>query len=109
MCAVVYCNQIVNVFPPSMQEMAGYHCRGGVVLGSCDIPFQCRAFCFVLHIAFAVPASHKGGNLNLHVLIFMVLFFHHKLTKSPFRELVYQVAGNKQNVFCLWCHIYEVC
>ena len=26
------------------------------VLGSCDVPLQCRAFCFVLHFAFAVPA-----------------------------------------------------
>jgi len=46
-----------------------------VVLGSCDVPFQCRAFCFMLHIAFAVPAEHKGSHLNLHVLIIMVFFF----------------------------------
>jgi hypothetical protein len=81
-------------------------CATGVVLGSCDVPFQCRAFCFVLHIALAVPAEHKGGHLNLRVLIFMVLFFHHKLTKGPFREQAYQVAGNKQNMFSLWCVIY---
>jgi len=72
-----------------------------VVLGSCHVPFQCRAFCFVAHIAFAVPAEHKGGHLNLHVLIFMVLLFHHKLTKGPFREQAYQVAGDKQRMFSL--------
>jgi hypothetical protein len=81
-----------------------------VVLGSYDVPLQQRAFCFVLHIAFAVPADHKGAHLNLHVLIFMVLFFHHKLTKGPFREQAYRVAGNKMCSLCgVICYYYYYC
>jgi hypothetical protein len=73
-----------------------------VVIGSCDVTLQQRAFCFVLHIAFAVPADHKGGHLNLQMLISVVLFFHHKLTKGPFREKACQVVGNKM------CSLYGV-
>jgi hypothetical protein len=73
----------------------------GVVLGSCDVLFQCRVFCFVLHIAFAVPAEHRGSHLKFTCANFYGFVFHHKLTKGPFREQAYLVAGNKQNVFSL--------
>jgi hypothetical protein len=86
----------VHMFPPTVQEMAGYLLLTAsvvgcvttrVVGGPCDVSFQFWAFHFLCHVVFAVSAKHKGSPLNLHVLIlcfsFMVLFFHHKLTKVP--------------------------